>query len=247
MRVISLIVLSALMFSCEYINNLTADGEIITSEFKHGTIQHIIVNAPCRIILHNSNTNQTDIEGYDYLLEDLELTYRNDSLIINHSKKDFLQRSKLINLNIPVINLQKFTANKTIQLNSSSPVEVNNLKLVFNGGAAFSEANLGINCNQMSLFVYGNNNIGDFHLNGKADKVYLILEGIVNIDALDIKCNEAEISHKSIGSCGINVTNTLNVKTYSSGNTYYKGDPAITHQRYEVQYLTPTGSVIKID
>lgn len=248
MRIFFYIVCLALSLpSCEYINNLTKDGQSISYDLELGAIQYIITDAPCRIVLNNSETNNITVTGIDYLVDKLLLDYRNDSLIIDHSKRNYLQKSKLIEISVSAQNIKRFTANMAVELEAPETITAENFTMVMNGGAKFAEIDLDVFCNSINLAVYGNNNIGNYRLSGSSNTAKLTIEGSVNIDAVELKCEEANIIHKSIGTCSINAISILNVDSYSSGDTYYKGSPTVNHQRIKVPYLQSSGNVIHID
>ena len=201
MRVIIYLILAYFISSCEYIDSLTANGDIISTEFDHGTVKNIIIEAPCRINLKSDTLSRTEIVGYDYHIQDLEITYKNDSLIIDHKKKEYLQRSKIIELSVPSGNIEKITANRTAQIYTSETLTCDKLQVIINGGGAFSESDIDINCENFVFRVYGRNNIGNFNISGQAHKTDFTLEGITNIDATDLIPGQAYIIHKSVGSC----------------------------------------------
>jgi len=243
---ISLFLITSL-WSCSYIDNLTATGDIISEERSVAEFTQIVADAPCNIFLQNSQTNDIIVEGYDYLLKDLSLDSKDGILTISHPMKDYLQRSKLPTLYINAELLQRMTANTPIQLESQDAIHCDNFAIVVNGGAKFTEMDLNINCQNLSLNVYGNNNIGNNKLSGQVQSAIFTIEGSVNIDALDLKSNHVTVTHKSIGDCYTSPTEKLQVTTYSTGNTLYKGNPQVEHSRIKVPYLTSSGEVIKLD
>ncbi|MCU4175743.1 GIN domain-containing protein [Carboxylicivirga sp. N1Y90] len=243
---ITLFALILFCYSCEYIDSLTQDGTFITTHQDVGDIKHIVVNSPIRIALHNEQSDIVDISGYDNLINELKITYRNDSLIIDHNKKDYLRKSQLIELTVSAKHLQRVTAEMPMELTSNLTINFNNFSIVINGGAKFSEVKLDLSASNVSLNVYGNN-IGNFLLSGTSQSSSFILEGSVNIDALDLVCELSNITHKSIGDCKITANTKLDVKSYASGNIYYSGDAEVKHERLHVPYLQSTGNVIKID
>lgn len=240
-----LILCMGMLMSCEYINNLTQEGELVASQKEAGTIKYIVANAPCRLLLHNAETTFIDISGYDNLMEGLTVTYRNDSLIIDHSNKNYLQKSKLIEIKLSAQSLKSLTANMVIEVKGTDTIMLDELAMIINGGAKFSEIDLDVRASNISLHVYGNN-IGNFHLEGESTSSHYTIEGSVNINALDLACDQASIIHKSIGYCKVNTRSNLDVTTYSSGNTYYLGRAEVKHQRKEVSYMQSTGEVIQI-
>jgi len=233
--------------SCEYISNLAETGNLVSKTQAVGEIKTIIANSPCRILLHNTESEQIQIEGYDNLIENLTIDYRNDSLIINHSKKNYLQKSKLINLEIPSINLNYIMACSAIELRTYDKILCDNFKIIICGSGKFTEVDLDVDCKKLMINIYGNNNIGNYFISGVNETSYFNLEGSVNIDALNLKSQHAHITHKSIGDCKVNTSTSLKVNSYSSGNTYFKGDSEVIHERITVPYLQSTGKVIKLN
>ncbi|MBS2210225.1 DUF2807 domain-containing protein [Carboxylicivirga mesophila] len=245
---IALSLTTLLLFAaCEYIHNLMDDGDITQQEQMIGPIHHIVADAPCRIVLHNNETNQVLIKGVNRLLDDLELSTNNGTLTIEHNKKNFLQKSKLIEIGISARHLNKITANMAIEIEAPETIKADQFAMIVNGGAKFAEISLNLDCQSVTLNVYGNNNIGNYYIGGNSANSSFTLEGSVNIDASELRSNTVKVIHKSIGSCKVFPVTSLQVYTYSSGNTYYKGQPAIEHERIKVSYLQNTGNVIKID
>ncbi len=241
------ILFSGLLTSCDYIHNLMDDGDITEQSITVGTIKQIIVDAPCRIVLHNGESDVVLIKGMNRLLEELELVTDNETLSIQHAKKNYLQKSRLIEIGISARHLNKITANMATELIATEPIETEQLTIIMNGGSKFSEINLDIECHTMALHVYGINNIGNYYIGGLCNTSSFTLEGSVNIDAFNLESASVNVAHKSIGSCKVSPSDNLKVHTYSSGNTYYKGQPTIEHERIKVSYLHNTGNVIKIE
>ncbi|MCU4157888.1 DUF2807 domain-containing protein [Carboxylicivirga sp. A043] len=241
------IVLILALTSCEYIDNLTDEGEIIQSSQTTGTIQNIVIDAPVRIALHNNESDEILIKGNCRLVDGLELVTDNEMLTIKHSKKFYIQKSKLIELDISAKYLKGIKANMAFELIAPETIHTDNFIMTINGRAKFSEIELDINCKKLTINIYGNNNIGNFYFSGNTISSYFTLEGSVNIDALDLVCDKTIVKHRSIGSCKVYPSDNLTVKTYSSGDTFYKGNPVIQHEYIKVPYLKCSGQLIKID
>jgi hypothetical protein len=212
-----------------------------------GDIKSIIIDAPVRIILHNNKSDKIFITGTKRLINDLELKTNNETLTIKHNKKNYIQKSKLIELNISAKYLQHITANMAFEMIAPEVIKTDDLLMIINGGAKFAEIELNVDCKRLTLNIYGNNNIGNYLIGGQAESSHFSMEGSVNINALDFECENVHVTHKSIGKCKVQSSSLLTVKTYSSGDTYYKGNPKIVHEYINVPYLQATGKLIKID
>lgn len=247
-KYISLSILLILtLISCEYIDNLTDEGEIITSSQTTGVIQNIVIDAPVCIVLHNKESDEILIKGVRKLVDDLELITSNETLTIKHNKKEFIQKSKLIELDISAKQLTSLMAYSPVELRCSESLQLDNFIATIRGSAKFSEIDMSVNCSYFSLKVYGNNNIGNYLISGACQSSEFNLEGSVNINALDLTCKNSSVTHKSIGRCKVYPSDNLTIKTYSSGDTYYKGNPVIQHDYIKVPYLKCSGQLIKID
>nr|WP_321405939.1 DUF2807 domain-containing protein [uncultured Carboxylicivirga sp.] len=231
--------------SCEYINFLNKEGSMVEYNYNVGKIKYLIADASYRIILTNSSSQTINISGYDYLTDGIIFEENGDTLRIDNDHY-FIQKSKLPEITIGGSSLNNITLNAVCQINCIENIETNQLRLTMNGGSQYTESDLDLTCQNLSLAVYGLNNVGTHIIKGTVENVSYILEGSVNLDALDLISQKTNVIHKSIGYCKVNVINELNVNTYSTGNTYYIGNPAIQHQHIELPYFTSTGEVIKI-
>jgi len=247
LKIAAFLLIMMTLASCEYLHNLVVDDEVVDATYPCGTIKTVVVNAPCRIILIDSASTSIDGRGHQYLMDELAVYSANDSLVINHPQAIYMQKSKLITLRVPARNLVNMIVNSAVELQSADTIHVPKLNVVVNGRATFTETDFVVACNALNLSVYGNNNIGNYHLGGTAQQLSVVLEGSVNVDASALDCQNVSVNHKSIGKCNVWVDKLLKVNTYSSGDTYYKGDPEIEQKVINVSYLTASGKVIQIN
>jgi len=145
---------------------------------------------------------------------------------------------------VPANALSRITCSKPCEIISQDLITVNNLSMVMNGSSEFTESDIDITCNKLSVFCYGNTNIGQHVFKGNINELYMKLEGRIKVNAMDLTVNKATIINKSAYDSYVNVKQQLTVNTYSTGNTFYIGNPEINHQRVHVPYLNSTGEVI---
>lgn len=247
MRVALSILLVLLVASCDYIDNLTTSSEIITQSVEIETVEKIIINTPCKLILSNSEETDLTITGQEHLLNDLTVDYQNNSLSIDHRKSDYLQKSKLIELYITANALKNITINKVMTLTSDEAITSRDLNIIVNGTAKFTEVDLSINNSSTILNIYGFNNSGNYIIEGSTNQFLTNIEGSVNVYADQFISNKVKVRHKSIGECNVYAHESLDVETYSSGNTYYDGEPnSISHEQIQISKVKPTGKLIKL-
>ncbi len=245
MKYLTILFLTIILFSCDYIDNLNMESEVITKTYPAETVQKLIVNAPCKVTLVNNDTDIIIAEGQEHLVEDLIISTNNNILTINHSKKDYLQKSKLISLTINGKQLAEFETNSVMYLYSKDTIKGQNLNLVINGSAKFTDIDLLVKNATTNLSIFGINNVGEFILGGTSNSTNIIMEGSVNVYADNLKSNSVTIVQKSIGECKVFANKNLNAFTHSSGNIIYKGNPEVNIVRTESLIIPPTGKIIK--
>lgn len=246
MRSIPYIFLLTLIMGCDYLDNLTTSSERVTKEFYNDAVQEIIVNTPINLTLSHQ-TKVISASGQKHLINDLILDYSDRVLTIDHPKRDYLQKSKLIEITINADMLSRITVNKVMNLKSEELISSENLNIVVNGTAKFTEFDIQLKNINTALFVYGYNNSGNYRLSGTCDNFQTNVEGSVNINASDLTSVNVKVKHKSIGMCKVHSQKKLDVETYSSGNTYYLGEPSsISHQQIQISRVKPSGQLIKL-
>nr|WP_319401206.1 DUF2807 domain-containing protein [uncultured Carboxylicivirga sp.] len=239
------ILMSFLISSCEYIDNLTTTSPIITQTYQVYNINTFTVECACKIKLLNSESAEILITGQEHLVNDLIIESTNNNLTIDHKKRDYLQKSKLIEIQIPAAKIQNITVNSVMTLVNEEAL-TNNLNIVVNGTAKFTEMDLNLNNSSTSLSVFGFNNSGNYSIYGHTNSFKANIEGTVNLYTDDFISEKVNLNHKSIGRCNVNVLDELYVNTYSSGNTYYHGEPDnISFQQIQLSNIEPTGKLIK--
>ncbi len=247
MRLLLILFISIVFSSCEYLDNLNESSDQITREFNHEPVKYIIIEAPCQIELQPDFSEKIYVDGYEHVISGVQLNFMNDSLVINHENKNYLQKSKLPVLRISASNLNRIVAFAPVQLETTETLFVSRLAITINGIATFSSANLSVDCSYFALHVYGTGNIGDYYVDGNSTETSLLLEGRVGINAQSLNSQRVKVVHKSIENCLVDSEESLKVNTYSTGNTLYTGNPVVEHEHIIVPYFSSTGDVIKLD
>jgi len=247
MRTILLLLLVLFFSSCEYINSLTEESDLVTEEVDCGSIKYIIVNSACKLELLPTISDTITVVGYEHLVDGLKLNVTNDSLIIEHDKETYLHQSDLIEIRIPANHLKWIVTFAVCEMETEDTITPDNLRIVINGVGKFTSANLSVENSYFMLHVYGTGNIGNYQVEGSSKSASFLLEGCVNIDASNFQCENVKVNHRSIKDCSVNASNTLNVSIYSTGNTYYSGNPELTFTRYDIPYFSSTGDVVQVN
>ncbi|GEM_PF-6408074 len=246
-KTITLFLLALIVFqACEYIFYVNKESEVIRIHKDFGPISKVTIGASCRLVLSMEENTELTLIGQKHLLEGFEIEYSEGAIKISH-KTNTLQRKKLVEICISAKALQQITCTNACEITNYEPLEINTLTMTMNGSSEFTESDLDIHCQKLRINCYGNSNIGQHTLKGNVNELFMNLEGRIKVEALDLIVQKANVTNKSGYDCYLNIHELLTVKTYSSGNTFYKGDPELVHERYHVPYLNSTGEVIPYD
>ncbi|TLX73915.1 DUF2807 domain-containing protein [Labilibacter sediminis] len=232
--------------SCDYLEFLGKEGEMVSDEVAIEGVGAIVVDAPYHIHLIQSDEHKILLEGYDFLMKDVIITEEDGVLIIDHLEADYIQKSKKLKLSLFAPDFSKFTINKPVEFTSEGVISGNSLWIVFNGGASFSEMNLNLNYSQVSVNAYGLDHVGKYKLKGECDVFKLTFEGSANVNAVDMSSKACYLNHRSINYCKVNCQEKLKVHVYNTGDTYYAGNPEIETERTGLDGLKPSGEIIHI-
>ncbi len=243
------ILLLFILPSCSYIESLSPkEGEIIQDEIQVSDFSEIVVDASYHIVFCNNESSSIKVEGYDYLIKDMNCYKEGNTLYLNHNKRPLLGKNHLITVQISSTNLNQITINEPSQLSTVGCYNAERLNIVTNGSGAFTEALLDINVNKLNLTCYGLTNIGKYILKGEADNCSYRIEGGVVVDAIHLKSKNTNLNHRSMADISVNASQSLNIKMYSQGNACYCGMPAELNIDYiNHPYFDGSGKAIPVE
>lgn len=238
--------LAILMGGCDYLEYLGKKGEIVTEEYSISNFYSVTVEAPYHIHLVQSDENKIVLEGFDYLMSDVLISEDNGILTLDHLQAKYIQKSKKIKATIYSNSFSNFTFNKPVELTNELSLSGDKMHIVFNGGASFSEMNLNLNYQEVSLNLYGLDHVGKYFLGGNCQILNLVIEGSASVLADELHSQTCNLIHKSINSSKVNCEQHLDVHVYNCGDTYFLGDPTISITRISTDGLKPCGDVVKV-
>ncbi len=235
-----------LLNSCSYIELLTAEGDIVQYKQEIDTLNKITIEVPCELVLSDSLTDKIWILAYDYLVDGLDMNYSEKHLTIDHQDYDVLQESQLIEVVVPGNQINRITVNNIAKITSCDSLQMGDVVFVMGGNAQYSEIDVSIDCNKLSLYAYCYGNIGTYQFEGKAYEAKYLIEGNISVYAENLECSNIDIIHKSYNDCYVRATEILDVDCYSKGDTYYYGDPELVFTRYDLVDMESTGELIHL-
>jgi hypothetical protein len=136
----------------------------------------------------------------------------------NQRKSDY----KKPQLTIFVDSLKEFWSYYPVHLTTEDTIKSKKLTMYLIG--EISECNISVHSDYFR-FVNSSTSSGKYILKGRAEKFHCRLRGSSHMEARGLKASYVGFDHESLGDGYIYVENRLELKSYSSGNLYYKGSP----------------------
>jgi hypothetical protein len=203
------------------------------------------VNSPYHLVFVNDTVNEIIAKGYDFLMDDIEVVQTSTRLELKHAMGAYIQKKQLVTLLLSAKNLRSITFNAASCMSNADTLKTDHLSVVINGRGTYTELDVLMDCEDFSLTGYGEVNTGRHRLAGKCQNASFFIEGCVGVDAKDLNCSAVKVVHRSIADCRVTASQRLSVSVYSTGNTYYWGNPQINIENVESALFVSTGKVVK--
>lgn len=232
------------LLSCEYIESIERSGETTEQSYPVEAFNTIIFDAPFQIHLKNSINYKVHAEGFDYLIEQINLSQSESTITFSNKYSNSIQKSKLPKLFIESPSINKITVNAPGQLFTSDTIKTNSLQIIVNGGGTYFESDIIIDVKSFALNVFGEINTGTHEVKGIASNAKIHMEGCTYALTKDLICEKVTFVHKSAANCIVHATTDLDATIYSAGNLYYIGDPEIHYEIGQSPILSSTGKVL---
>ena len=230
-------------FSCNYVEGLYVEGEHVNAVIDIDQFSRIRVEAPVNLILEQSDEEFASLSGLDFKVEDLLISIENEELIISSKGDAHSRKDQMPTVLLPIKELTRVNINAPMELSAPNVLEMDNFSLIINGRGTYSNSNLHLNCNKITIAAYGEN-LGGHRLTGNADILNVTMEGLAYIEALEMNVKEVNINQRSLKNCYLHCTDRLNVRMYSSGNVYYTGQPKLNYETFDPGWNVAFGVAI---
>ena len=241
-RIIFVLFCSCLL-ACDALNPFEDEGEYTEKVYEPGEILNIKNENSFKIILVEDDSDYLILKGGENKINRCEVSYNDGIVSINHSYKNKLRNYELIIAEIHSSNLNTITINAPVEINSQNTIEGESLYIDVTTEAELVELNLQLNLESMKFHSHGSVS-GGFRFSGKCDKASYTMNGITNILASDLQCQQVKIGQNGIGDAHVWSKQSLDVTIYNSGDIYYKGSPEILTKYVQVNNQNATGKVI---
>jgi hypothetical protein len=202
MKVLSLFLVAAILFSCKK-DVIRGNGNTITQTKTVAPFTAVETHYDIEAIVTYGATQQVDVSGYENLLNILETSVENGVLKLTFNAAYNTVR------NVNVVARIQLPAITGVTIHGSNDIEVND----FANGNAFTGQ------------IHGSGTINV--ANSAFQTATLRINGSGDIEARDLQAKEATANINGSGNVFITVADNLNVTVNGSGNVHYWGNPAV--------------------
>ena len=240
---ISLLICSSLVsISCSWISSrgfgggVPGSGNVQTQTRDTVPFEAISIEYPgAEIILQPGDKEKVEITADDNLLPQLAAEVNSGRLTIKSLETDWkasVNPSKPVKITITYKDLSEIALSAPVGDLQVNNLHTSTLKLVLSGGAQIR-----LNGIQVDLLNSELSGAGDIQTSGTADQIKLILSGLGNFNARDLKSNQATIELSGMGNATVQVEQELTATITGAGSITYFGNPHL------VQNVKGAGSI----
>jgi hypothetical protein len=223
---------SLLAVSCSLIGGrglaggVTGSGNIQTETRNPGAFQAISIEYPgAKINVQQGNKESVEIQADDNLLPQLSTEVLAGRLTIKSREtnwKTSVNPSTQVKITITARDLNEIVLSAEVGDLEVKDLRADTLKLVLSGGAQVK-----LNGIQIDLLDSELSGAGDIQASGIANEIKLILSGLGNFNAADLKTNTATVELSGMGNATVRVEKELAATITGAGSINYFGNPRV--------------------
>jgi hypothetical protein len=227
----TLLICTALLTSCSLLGGglgggVPGSGEIQTETRDTGAFEAIAIEYPgAEIVIRQGDKETVEIEADDNLLPQLSTEVRSGMLTIKNVETEWnamVNPSSPVKINITVKDLTEITLSAPVGDLEVIDLQTDSLRLIVSGGAQVRLQ--GIQVNVLDSLLSG---AGDIQASGAAGELKLILSGLGNFNAADLRSNKATIELSGMGGATVRVEEELAATITGAGSIQYFGHPHV--------------------
>lgn len=201
-------------------------GKIQTESRDTGPFKAVSLEYPgAEILIRQGEEETVQIEADDNLLPQLSTEVLSGKLTIKNLKTNWkasVHPSKPVKIAITVRDLNEIELPTPVGTLEVNGLQASTLKLLLSGGAQVK-----LNEIQVGLLDAVLSGAGDIQVSGTADEVKLVLSGLGNINAANLKSNKATVELSGMGDATVRVQEELTATITGAGSIQYYGNPQV--------------------
>lgn len=246
MRKVNILIIAILLCitACSSFNPFEEEGDYTEKRVELNGITAIENLNTFQMVFIQDEEEFIFLKGGENLISKTEIVSDNNVLKINHSYGNNTRNFDLITAEIHLKNLTTITCSAPANISNKNTLAGNHLDIIITSESELVEMSLNLDYESLKFHSYGNA-CGGYEFSGTCPETNYILNGVININASNLRNENTILAQNGIGEAHVWATNSLNITIYSSGDIYYKGNPEIAITRVQVNNQNPVAKVIQ--
>lgn len=205
---------------------LKGKGKVITQTVSVEDYQKVKIDANLQVIYTAEESDVVEITGYENLLEALEVTVKDGTLIL-HSDREFAmgdgnKTAPKVKISSP--ELTNISVEGAVLWKEGDPLVGETLKLEVQG---VCDLDTSVDVKELVVDLAG---VGEIILQGQAEKAEITSSGVGDVKALALEVAEMQVELSGVGNVEVYCTEQLDVLLNGMGNVTYSGDAQVNKQ-----------------
>jgi hypothetical protein len=207
-------------------------GNIKEESRSEGSFRSISTSGSYNVYITQGAKHDIRIEADDNLLPLIVTKVSGDNLEI-YSKKGYdIKPSKTINIYVTLDQLEGLSSSGSGGFYSKGKLKGGNVKFSFSGS---TNTELDLDASALKVEVSGSSHL---NLKGNVPATRYDISGSADVEALDLKASDAQISISGSGKLDVAVEKKLDLSVSGMGKIRYKGTPVINQSSSGMAKIT---------
>lgn len=238
-----IVVLASFLTGCDYMDALTRDDDRVDKTIQLEPFDHVVIETAVKLILKNDTVYKVRLEGPAFVLSALKITQNERTIYVEADGKGFRKKQAAeVTLHAP--SFKNLTSNWPCEITTYDTLKLDYFSMVVNGRGAFTNSNMMIKANKLSIAAYGSN-LGTHIFKGEVESINIISEGLTTVDARELITDKVYFIQRSVNPGYVFAREQLHVEMAAAGNIYFSGNPQISIDNQPPNYKVELGKVLK--
>lgn len=196
-------------------------GKVVTESRPVKNFTVLDLDGIFEVEILQADSNGVKVEADDNLLPHIKIENVDNTLKVYDDDEDKIKKFTKFKVYIYVKNITKLMANMYGKVEVKNAIKADTFQLI-----AVSEADisLAVDCN---VIVTDLNSNGNTNLSGSAKRGEIVIKGVGNLNAYNLKLETAKITTSAPGGVEINISKEVIVYSSGTGFVHIKGDAII--------------------